>query len=81
MYYCTSSEPALWWSVYVTLESACDHLRACESRCLSVRGPISTTIILRPRHRQAQADGNILCTEAVPLHPFRTCRTPQLLSF
>jgi hypothetical protein len=42
MYYCTSSEPALWWSVYVTLESACDHLRACESRCLSVRGPIST---------------------------------------
>jgi hypothetical protein len=62
------------WKVLATTSA-----RANRAVCLCV-AQYRPFIILRPRHRQAQADGNILCTEAVPLHPFRTCRTPQLLS-
>jgi len=80
-------EPAHIWlkpapPLYVTLEVACD-CSACARACCSVRScqnrPLSCDPLPRPRHRQALAHKNILCTEGLPSHPFRTCRTLRSL--
>jgi hypothetical protein len=74
----TSSEPAshkINWLKdaappgYVTVEVACDCLRAC---CPSVHSPIlgfQLHSLPQPRHRQALADQNILCAEGLSSAP------------
>ena len=76
--HCTSSDPASrieWLKAaappkYVTIEVACDYLRAC---CLSVHSAnigLSSCAAQRiglPRHRQVLADQNILCARGLPL--------------
>jgi hypothetical protein len=69
----TSSEPASAESCSTKLRhppSACDFLHACV-RERSVCALLISTIMLQspitqPRHRQAHADQNILCTERLP---------------